>query len=82
MSDVLGKCISNSAEFTKAFNIMISLNDSMKNSLKIIEETEITDEHIGNKLKNEFESILLSMSNLVTSRRSQFLDEAMGIYKH
>lgn len=76
--------MSNVAEFTKAFNIMISLHGKMKKALDIIDDGSdkigLYEDSTTGIISEEFKQIVKVTSDLINSRRVQFFTESNMIY--
>lgn len=70
-------------EFIKAFNIVITLHEKTKKSLRIIadgESPDLGEESLGPKLRDQFNHIVSATRDLAKSRKLQFLSESQAAY--
>ncbi len=85
MADILCKCICNVNEFTKAFNIMVGLQEKMGRAMEIIENDEkcvgAETKSLSGQLEEEFSQINKLMGDLAASKKSQFLKESNTYYQ-
>jgi len=77
VAGIIGKCISNMSEFTKAYNIILKLREEIKFSLEVVKKDK-TQEDL--KMEDRLGEIMTLMSTLIKSRRTQFLNESKGVY--
>ena len=74
----------NIKEFTKAFNILLSLREKAGKHLEIInkiaDEVGIGKNSLGLILKEEMKQIGFIVGSLSTSKKIQFFVESAGVY--
>jgi len=80
---MIAKCVGNTQEFTKAYNVMIGLRITMKKISQILSsELILSDESINAQIKDDFKEIIRITAELLNSRKLQFFNESKGVYNN
>jgi len=78
--------MSNIAEFTKAFNLMIALHGKIRKALEIIDDGSdkigLYEDSIIGFISEEFKQITKVTSDLINSKKIQFFAESNIIHKN
>ena len=72
---ILGKCISNVFEFTKAINLMLAMQGKFGKTLEIIKDAGDIDNAMSVKLIDQFEHMARLAKYLQNPKRGEMLAE-------
>jgi len=81
--DIIAKCICNMREYTKAFNVMLELNERTAELMKVLGENAMRteEESLCSHINEGFKQVIKLSEGLIDSKKVQFLMEANAIYQ-